>query len=164
MLVWPSAWMPAICASTSPTLPSGAVWMTQWAFSLKRHDAELVALGQRGHGAQDGLLADVDLGHAADRDAVVAVGGVAVAGVHRARLVDDHDQRDVRLALAVAHVHVDRQRFLERRALVAAGAVGVRAADHHQAAAEVAREDLQRDHALACPAAAAATSASTTES
>ena len=29
-------------------------------------DAELVALGQRGHGAQDRFLADVDLGHAAD--------------------------------------------------------------------------------------------------
>ena len=97
-------------------------------------------------------------------DAAVAVGGVAVAGVHRARLVDDDDERDVGLALAVAHVHVDRQRLLERRLLVAAGAVRVRAADHHQAAAEVAREDLQRQHARRCPGASRGTSASTTES
>ena len=31
--------------------------------------------------------------------------------------VDDHDQRDIRLLSAVAHIHVDRQRFLERRRL-----------------------------------------------
>ncbi len=111
-------------------------------------DAELVALGQRRNGAQDRLLADVDLGHAADRDAVVAVGGVAVTGVHRARLVDHDHQRDVRLALSIAHVHVDRQRFLEWRALVAAGAVRARAADHHQPTAQVASENLQRDHPL----------------
>ena len=45
---------------------------------------------------------------------------------------------------AVAHAHVDRQRLLERRLLVAAGAVALRPADHHQALAEVADVDLER--------------------
>ena len=138
MLVWPSAWMPAICGFDVADVPSGAVRMTQWAFSLKATTPNSSRSRERGDGAQDGLLADVDLGHALDGDADVAIGDVAVAGVHGARLVDDHDQRDVRLLLAVAHVHVDRQRLLERRLLVAARAVRARAADHHQAAAEVA--------------------------
>ncbi len=38
--------------------------------------------------------------------------------------------------------------FLERRALVAAGAVRVGTTDHHQATTEIAREHLQRDHPL----------------
>ena len=72
-----------------------------------------------------------------------AVERVAVAGRHRAGLVDDDHERDVRLLLAVAHAHVDRQRLLERRLLVAAGAVAVLAADHHQPLAEVADVDLE---------------------
>ena len=80
-------------------------------------DAELVALGQRRRGPQDRLLADVDLADAGDPGpaATAPVERVAVAGVHRARLVDDDDERDVRLLLAVADAHVDRQRLLERR-------------------------------------------------
>ena len=95
---------------------------------VERHDAELVALGQRRGGAQDRLLADVDLADPADPGAaaLAALERVAVAGVHRARLVDDDDERDVGLLLAVAHAHVDRQRLLERRLLVAAGAVARR--------------------------------------
>ena len=77
---------------------------------------------------------------------VAAVEAVAVAGVHRARLVDDDDERDVGLLLAVAHAHVDRQRLLERRVGVAAGAVAARPADHHEAPPEVADVDLERRH------------------
>ena len=33
---------------------------------VERHHPELVALGQRGRGAQDGLLADIRLAHATD--------------------------------------------------------------------------------------------------
>ena len=141
-----SAGCPAILPCRSSTPPSGWVRTTQWAGSLNADDAELVALGQRRRRPQDRLLADVDLAHAADAASrrPAAVERVAVAGVHRARLVDDDDERDVGLLLAVADAHVDRQRLLERRLLVAAGAVAVRAADHHQALAEVAHVDLQR--------------------
>ena len=69
---------------------------------------------------------------------------VAVAGVHRARLVDDDDERDVRLLLPVANAHVDRQRLLDRRLRVAAGAVRARPADHDEAAPEVADVRLER--------------------
>ena len=109
-------------------------------------DAELVPLGQRRRGAQDRLLADVDLADAAHADpaaALAAVERVAVAGVHRARLVDDDDERDIGLLLTVADAHVDRQGLLERRLLVAAGAVRIGAADHHQTLAEVPHVDLQ---------------------
>ena len=40
---------------------------------VERHDAELVALGQRGRGAQDRLLADVDLADAADAGPAAAL-------------------------------------------------------------------------------------------
>ena len=67
---------------------------------VEGHDAELVAGGQRRRGAQDRLLADVRLAHALELAAAAhpAVERVAVAGVHRARLVDDDDEGDVRLA------------------------------------------------------------------
>ena len=58
--------------------------------------------------------------------------------------VDDDDQRDVRLLLAVAHAHVDRQGLLERRLLIAAGPVAVGSADHHEPLAEIADVDLER--------------------
>ena len=35
MLVWPSALIAASCPCRSPTVPSGCVWTTQWADSLK---------------------------------------------------------------------------------------------------------------------------------
>ena len=93
---------------------------------VEADDAELVALGQGRRGPQDRLLADVDLLDAADPGCRrPPVERVAVAGRHRARLVDDDDERDVRLLLAIAHAHVDRQRLLERRLLVAAGAVAL---------------------------------------
>ena len=112
---------------------------------VERHDAELVALGHGRGRPQDGLLADVDLARAIDLGAAAhpALERVAVAGVHRARLVDDDDERDIRLLLAVAHAHVDRQGLLERRLLVAAGAVRIGPADHDQALAQVADVDLQ---------------------
>ena len=96
---------------------------------VEADDPELVALGQGRGGPQDRLLADVDLLDAADPAAAAhpaLVERVAVAGRHRARLVDDDDERDVGLLLPVAHAHVDRQRLLERRLLVAAGAVALR--------------------------------------
>ena len=105
-------------------------------------DAELVAGRQRRRGAQDRLLADVDLADALERAAAAhpAAERVAVAGVHRARLVDDDDEGDVRLALAVADAHVDRERLLHRRLRVAARAVRARPADHDEPAPEVADE------------------------
>ena len=146
MFVWPSARMPAIWPCRSPMPPSG--WRPDDPVGrlVEADDAELVALGQGRGGAQDRLLADVDLLDAADPAPAAhpAVEGVAVAGRHRAGLVDDDDERDVGLLLAVAHAHVDRQRLLERRLLVAAGAVALRAADHHQALAEIADVDLER--------------------
>ncbi len=111
-------------------------------------DPELVALGHGRRGAQDGLLADVDLARPVDLGPAAhpAVERIAVAGVHRARLVDDDDEGDVRLLLAVAHAHVDREGLLERGPLEAAGPVRVRAADHDQALAQIADVDLQRGH------------------
>ena len=136
---------PAIWPCRSPTSPSGCVWTTQWADSLKATTPSSSRSVMRRRGPQDRLLADVDLPDAADAARRrAAVERVAVAGVHRAGLVDDDDERDVRLLLAVADAHVDRQRLLERRLLVAAGAVAVRPADHHEALAEVADVDLER--------------------
>ena len=101
---------------------------------VERHHAELVALGQGGCRPQDRFLPDIDLSNAATdagpAAAHAAVEGVAVAGVHGSRLVDDDDERDIGLLLAVAHAHVDRQRLLERCLLVAARAVAVRSPDH----------------------------------
>ena len=109
-------------------------------------DAELVPLRQRRRGAQDRLLADVDLADAAHADpaaALAAVERVAVAGVHRAGLVDHDDERDVGLLLTIADAHIDRQGLLERGLLVAAGAVRIGAADHDQTPADVPHVDLQ---------------------
>ena len=148
MFVWPLGLMPAIADWMSWRPPSGAVWTTQCAESSNATTPELV-LGAEGRGRpQDRLLADVDLAHAADPDAAAraAVEAVAVARVHRARLVDDDDERDVGLLLAVAHAHVDGQRLLERRVGVAAGAVAARPADHDEAPPEVADIDLERRH------------------
>ena len=83
-----------------------------------------------------------------DAAAHAAVEAVAVAGVHRARLVDHDDERDVRLLLAVAHAHVDGQRLLERRVGVAAGAVRPRPADRHEPASQVPDVHLERRHRL----------------
>src|SRR4029079_7534152 len=113
---------------------------------IERHDADLVALGQRRGRPQDGLLADIDLAHTADAGPapLTAVERVAVTGIHGARLVDDHDERDVGLLLPVAHAHIDRQRLLERGPLVATGTVRIGSADHHEALADVADVDLER--------------------
>ena len=118
MFVWPSARMPGdlaleVADAAERLRPDDPVRGL-----VEGDDAELVALGHGRGGPQDRLLADVDLLDAADAAAgtagVAAVERVAVAGRHRARLVDDDDERDVRLLLAVAHAHVDRQRLLER--------------------------------------------------
>ncbi len=141
MFVWPSGWMPPIAPRRSAIPPSGWVLTTQWALSSKATTPELVAGGHRRRRPQDRLLADVDLADAGDARAaarVAVVERVAVAGVHRARLVDHDDEGDVGLLLLVLHAHVDRQRLLDGRVGVAAGAVALRPADHHQPAAEVA--------------------------
>ena len=147
MFVWPSGRMPAIAPCRSPTLPSGCGVDHPVGGFVERHHAELVAFGQRGGGAQDGLLADVGLAHAADAGPAVthaAAGRVAVAGVHRTGLVDDDDQRDVGLLLPVAHAHVDRERLLELRVLVSARPVAAWPADHHEPPAEIADVCLER--------------------
>ena len=114
--------------------------------TIERHDTELVPCRERRRGAQDGLLADVDLPHALELSAptVAAIERVAVAGVHRAGLVDDDDEGHVRLLLAIADAHVNRQRLLELRLRVPARAEAIRPADHHKAAPEVANVDLER--------------------
>ena len=128
MFVWPIGWMPAIVALQVVDAAQRLGLDDPVRLLVEGHDAELVPRGQGRRGAQDRLLADVDLADAADAGAAAhaAVERVAVAGVHRARLVDDDDERDVRLLLAVAHAHVDRQGLLERRLRVAAGAVAAR--------------------------------------
>ena len=116
--------------------------------AVERHDADLVTRRHRGRSPQNRLLADVDLADAGDPRAATATGveRVAVAGVHRARLVDDDDERDVGLLLPVADAHVDRQRLLDRRLLVPACAERMGPADHHEALAEVADVDLEGQH------------------
>ena len=115
---------------------------------VERDDAELVGRGERLGRAKDRLLGDVDLLEAALAGWVGGVAAVAgaVAVGHAARLVDDRDHRHVRRALAVADGHVHRQRLLERRVEVAAGAVAVASAEHDEALAEVADVDLERGH------------------
>ena len=66
MFVWPSGWMPAILPCRSPIAAERLRLDDPVGLLVERHDAELVALGQRGRRAQDRLLADVDLAHAAD--------------------------------------------------------------------------------------------------
>ena len=70
---------------------------------VEADDPELVALGQGRGGPQDRLLADVDLLDAADPGTAAhpAVERVAVTGRHRARLVDDDDERDIGLLLPI---------------------------------------------------------------
>ena len=70
--------------------------------------------------------------------AVVAVVAGAVAVGHAPGLVDHRHHRHVRRALAIAHGHVHRQRLLQRRVEVAAGAVALAPAEHDQALAEIA--------------------------
>ena len=109
-------------------------------------DPELVARGERGCGSEDGLLADVGLLDARELAAAAhaAVERVAVAGIHRAGLVDHDDEGDVRLLLPVPDAHVDGEELLHLGLRVAAGAVGSRPADHDHAAPEIADEGLQR--------------------
>ena len=114
----------------SPMPPSGWVWTTQWAASLNADDAELVARRSarpRPAGSPPCRCRPCGRRRCRVPPPIAAVERVAVAGVHRARLVDDDDERDVGLLLPVADAHVDRQRLLERRLLVAAGAVALRA-------------------------------------
>ena len=67
MFVWPTGWMPGdLRPARSPTPPERLGPDDPVGLLVEGHDAELVALGQRGRGAQDRLLADVDLAHAAD--------------------------------------------------------------------------------------------------
>ena len=144
MFVWPSARIPLIWPCRSPTPPSGCVRTTQWAASLKLTTPSSSRSVMAAAARRMASLPMSTFWTPAMPAPVAPVEGVAVAGVHRAGLVDDDDERDVRLLLAVAHAHVDRQRLLERGLLVAAGAVAVGSADHHQALAEVADVDLER--------------------
>ncbi len=116
---------------------------------VERHHAELVPGRHRRGRPKDRLLADVDLPDVRAAPAAAAhpaVEAVAMAGVHRARLVDDDHERDVGLLLPVADAHVDREGLLDRRVLVAAGAVAPRATDHHEALAEITDVDLEGRH------------------
>ena len=76
---------------------------------VERHDTEFIARGQGCGRSQDGLLADIDLAHPLELAAAALPSRerVAVAGVHRAGLIDDHDECHVRLLLAIADAHVD---------------------------------------------------------
>ena len=66
MLVWPSGWMPRDLALQVAD-PAERLGVDDPVRRLVEGDhAELVALGQRRRGAQDRLLADVDLAHAGD--------------------------------------------------------------------------------------------------
>ena len=150
MFVWPFGVIPPIAPCRSAMPPSGAVWTTQWAASSNATTpSSSCAVSADAARRIASLPMSTFLTPAIPRAAAHAVAeAVAVAGVHRARLVDDDDERDVGLLLAVADAHVDRQRLLERRVGVAAGAVAPRAADHHEAPAEVAHVDLERRQRL----------------
>ena len=86
--------------STSPISPSGLVWMTQCAVSSNATTpnssrAVSAAAARRIASLPMSILRTPWSCAAAAHPAVERV---AVAGVHRARLVDDDDERDVRLA------------------------------------------------------------------
>ena len=149
MLVWPSGWISPTAPCRSPTWPSGWVRTTQCACwsnaTTPISSRDVIAAAARG--SPPCRCRPCGRRRSRTRAArPAALERVAVAGVHRARLVDDDDERDVGLLLAAADAHVDRQRLLDRRLLVAAGAVGVRAADHDEALAQVAHEDLEGQH------------------
>ena len=151
MFVWPSGTIALSCDWRSVTPPSGAVLTTQCAdesnATTPNSSCAVSAAAARRIAS---LPMSVFLTPCDARAAVAhaALERVAVAGVHRARLVDDDDERHVGLLLAVAHAHVDGERLLERRVGVAAGAVGPRPADRHEPAPEVADVDLERRHRL----------------
>ena len=91
-------------------------------------DADLVTIVEQIHHEVGGLLGEVEL-----RDLLVAR-----RHRHRARSIHrQHDgkARDLDLLL---DLHRDRQRFFDRRAVVAAEAEALLAADHHEPAALVA--------------------------
>ena len=93
----------------------------------QRHHADLVALVEQVDDEVGGLLGQVELGD-------LLVGGHR----HRARAIDrqHHGQAgDLHLLL---DVHGDGQRFLDRRAVVAAEAEALLAAQHHEPAAVIA--------------------------
>ncbi len=115
---------------------------------IEGHDPELVGRRQRLGRAEDRLLGDVDLLEAALAGRVGRIAAVtgAVAVGHAPRLVNDRHHRHVRRSLAIAHRHVHRQRLLERRIEVPAGAIALASAEHDEAPAEIADVGLDRGH------------------
>ena len=110
-------------------------------------DAELVPRRQRRRGAQDRLLADVGLADALELPPPPPIPPSNVLQ-WQASIEPDLSMTTTRAMsgslLAVADAHVDRERLLDRRLRVAAGAVRARPADHDEAAPEVADERLER--------------------
>ena len=150
MLVLPIGWIPPIAPWRSPTPPSGWVLTTQWACSSKATTpissrAVIAAAARRIASLPMSTLRTPDI-PAPGPPAPPPSNELQWQASIEPGLVDHDDERDVGLLLAVPDAHVDRQRLLDRRLRVAAGAVRVRAADHHEALAEVADEDLEGEH------------------
>ena len=145
MFVWPSGWMPAIWACRSPIWPSGAVWTTQWADSLKPTTP---------------ISSRADIAAAARRIASLPMSTLRTPAMAlpppwskvlqwQAAIEPDWSMTTTRAMSAaspVAHAHVDRQALLQGRLLESAGAVRVGTADHDQPPAEVADVGLQGGH------------------
>nr|CAA9275160.1 hypothetical protein AVDCRST_MAG63-3163 [uncultured Armatimonadetes bacterium] len=110
---------------------------------VDRDHADLVLRVQRLDRAVGRLARHVGLVDAAV-DALA--GPAAVAGAHRAAAVDGQREGDAGVAAHLAHVHLDRQRLLDRRLEIAARAERLVAADHGQAQPHVAHARLQRPH------------------
>ena len=125
--------------------PSGWVWTTQWALSSKAtipswSRADIAAAARRIASLPMSTLRTPAIPPPpAPRSNVLQWQASIEPG-----LVDDDDERDVGLLLAVLDAHVDRERLLDRGVGVAARAVALRAADHHEAPAEVADVLLER--------------------
>jgi len=119
--------------------------------AVKADDADAIHRVEQVDRADDRLLGQVDVGEAARPDRA-----------HRAGRVDHEEHGQGRQAFLVAELHLHRQGFLQRCAIVAADAVALVAANDHQPAAqvayvsaqgfhpqvgEIARRDVDQDHA-----------------
>ena len=103
--------------------------------AVERDHADRVALAQHRRSLDDRVFRDIDFARAAlERARGLAIGAGAVAGIHAARFIDHEHQRQIRPLLPITHIHIYRQRLLDRRGAIAADAIRSIAADHHQPA------------------------------
>ena len=147
MFVWPSGWIPAILPWRLLIPPSGCVFTTQWADWSK---------------ATTPSSSRAVIAAAARRMASLPMSTLRTPAMPGPPIPPSNElqwqasiEPDLSMTTtsamsgcfcAVADAHVDRERLLDRRLRVAAGAVAPRPADHHEALAEVADVDLESGH------------------